>query len=209
MAITLSDQEVMEAIRKLQVAYRLKRVPRYGTVRDPNVHSESVAEHVYALIFLAHYFLPLEDPDHALDWNKVYDMLLFHDFGEIRDGDIPYHLKTVEHEERERDAAKEIFASLPSSMGNPGYAIWKEYEEQTSPEARFSYALDKVEPVFELMDPVSEQSLTRMHFTYEHHIHKKIKATEGFPILRRFVEVGSTDMLSRNVFWSEESSKES
>jgi len=117
---------------------------------------------VFGFIFLAHYFLQHEAIGKTLNAEKVYDIILFHDFGEIKHGDAVTYYKTKEHEEREKEAAKEIFASLPPSLQEMGYRHWQDYEEHTSPEAKFCYALDKVEPLFELLDPVNERSMKRL-----------------------------------------------
>ncbi|MCR4274654.1 MAG: HD domain-containing protein [Candidatus Campbellbacteria bacterium] len=202
----LSDEQIMEAVRQIKVAYKLKRTLRYASDRDLTVHNESVAEHVFALLFLAEYFLPFEDPDDKLDVQKLYRILLFHDFGEITHGDIPYHLKTKVDEEREQADAEEVFASLPPSLREIGHESWRAYTEKDGREARFAYALDKIEPLFELFDPINERSLKRTHHTYQDHIERKRKATEGFPVMQKFVEVVSKDMLERDVFWKEDTS---
>jgi putative hydrolase of HD superfamily len=165
------------------------------------VHGESVAEHVFAIIFLAQYFLPLEDPEGKIDKAKLYEISLFHDFGEILNGDIPYHRKTEVHEIQEAKDAEIVFKSLPDSVGAIGAIRWKEYEDRATFEARFAYALDKIEPTFELLDPISEKSLKREKFTYEAHLGKKQKATEQFPVMRRFVDVLAAHIKDRGVFW--------
>lgn len=200
----MSDEEVLQIARELQVAYQLKRTPRYSTSWDLAVHNESVAEHIFAFIFLAQYFLPLEDPKGLLDPLRVVRIILFHDFGEIPNGDKPYHTKTKEDEEQEKLDAVHVFSSLPASLQAPSLGFWQEYEEQKTPEAKFVYALDKVEPLFELLDPVNEKSMKRLKFSYEMHFGKKFRATKDFPVLRRFVEAISQDMRKRNVFWEED-----
>ena len=80
---------------------------------------------------------------------------------------------------------------------------WGAYERRESPEALFVYALDKIEPVFELFDPVNEQTPIRLKQTYESHMGKKLEATQNYPCMRKFVEVMSEDMLRRGVFWKE------
>jgi len=197
----LSDEQVLKAAQQLRVAYGLKRTLRYDTKRDLDVHSESVAEHVFGLMFLAQYFLQCEEVGPSLNVEKLYRILLFHDFGEIKHGDVPYHRKTEEHEVQERVAAEELFNTLPPFLQQVGYESWRDYEERMSPEARFAYALDKIEPLFELLDPVNERSMKRLEFSYQMHIEKKLKATAEFPAMRRFVEVISKDMLDRNIFW--------
>jgi putative hydrolases of HD superfamily len=201
--LTASDEEILKIAKQLRIAYGLKRTIRYGSSRDASLHAESVAEHVFALLFLTQYFLPLEDPEQKLDRAKVYEILLFHDFGEIVNGDIPYHIKTSADQAREAEDAKMIFQSLPQPVDHIGYKRWEEYENHQSPEALFVYALDKIEPAFELLDPITEKSLKRVKFTYEQHMGKKKIATEGFPVMWKFMEVIAADMKERDVFWKE------
>jgi 5'-deoxynucleotidase YfbR-like HD superfamily hydrolase len=199
--LALRDEQILEMARQLRIPYQLKRTMRYGTERDQTVHNESVGEHEFAFFYLLQFFLPLEDPSGRLNLSRIIRLIVYHDFGEIPNGDKPYHLKTKEDEEREKADAVKVFASLPPLLQHIGLKSWQEYEERKTPEAKFVYALDKVEPMFELMDPIAEKSLKRMEFSYEDHIGKKMRATEGFPVMRRFVEVVSADMLRRDVFW--------
>ena len=198
-----SDEEVLQTARQLRTGYGMKRVMRYWTTRDHSVHSESNGEHVFGLLYLASYFLPLEDPEGKLDVAHLHRILCFHDFPEMKHGDTPTHHKTVAHEEREAAAALEIFAALPPPLDTVALMAWTDYEEQLSPEARFAYALDKIEPVFELFDPINELTCKRVRKTYENYRVKKIQSTEKFPIMRRFVDVISADMRQRGVFWVE------
>lgn len=199
--LSLSDDEVMDIVRQLRVAYQLKKTLRYATKRNADEHSESVAEHVFALIFLAEFFLSLEDTEMRIDVAKLHRILLYHDFSEIKHGDQPYHLKTAEDKKREREAAEEIFSSLPALLRETARRSWQEYEKRQSVEAKFAYALDKVEPLFELFDPVNELSMKRLKFSYDAHIGVKFHATESFPVMRKFVDVITRDMLARDVFW--------
>lgn len=201
--ITFTDEEILSEARKLYVGYGMKSTIRYDSTRAEGVHAESVAEHVFGLIYLAHYFLEFEPSTKDLNKQKVYDMLLFHDFGEIKYGDAVSYHKTQAHIDREKEAAKEIFASLPMPLDVYGYELWKEYEDHTTPEGKFCYALDKIEPLFELMHPVSETSVRRLKTTYDMHITHKSKAVKDFPLMRRFNEVMCKDMKDRGVFWEE------
>lgn len=201
--LAASDKEIIKITEQLRVAYGLKKTIRYAGIRDVSVHGESVAEHVFALIFLSQYFLPLEDPSGKLDRESIYEILLFHDFGEILHGDIPYHLKTESDKAREIEDAQAIFKSLPSPMNETWHERWREYEQQQSHESQFCYAIDKIEPLFELFDPINEKSMKRLKFSYEAHINKKMRATEKFPVMRKFLDVLSAHMKSRDVFWEE------
>lgn len=202
-AILENDEKVFEITEQLRIAYQLKRTLRYAGERDLTVHGESVAEHVFALQFLAQYFLPLEDPEGKIDRTRLYEILLFHDFGEIPSGDIPYHIKTEADEEKEREDALAVFASLPEPLNTIGRERWEEYEAGKTLEAKFAIALDKIEPVFELLDPVNEQSLKRLKFTYDMHVERKRNVMDSFPVMLHFTEVLANDMRARGVFWEE------
>ena len=201
--LDLSDAEVLKEAHQLSVAYGLKHTIRYASHRELDVHSESVAEHVFALIFLAQYFLQHEAVGSTLDSGKLCQILLFHDFGEIKYGDAVTYYKTKEHEEREKEAAKEIFASLPESLKQLGLSRWQEYAEHATPESHFAHALDKIEPMFELLDSVNERTIKHLKITVEMHLSNKIKAVKDYPVMRRFVDVITNDMNARGVFWEE------
>lgn len=199
-----TDEEILAEAKQLRMGYQLKRTMRYDTVRDHREHNESVAEHIFALLYLAEYFLRNEELTEPLDTLKVHRLLLFHDFEEIKDGDVVSYYKKPDHAERSRKAAEEIFGSLPLSLREPGFSAWREYDEHKTPEARFCYALDKIEPLFELFDEVNERSMKRLKVTYEMHISNKFHVVEEYPLMKRFTEVVSADMRARGVFWSEE-----
>lgn len=199
-----TDEQILEVVRQLRIAYQLKRTLRYSTTRDLDTHNESVAEHVFALFFLAEYFLPLEDPEKKIDIEKLHHIILFHDFGEIPHGDVPYHLKTSTDKDQEHEDALSVFAELPSPLNELARDNWYAYKAQECLEARFARALDKIEPVFELFDPINEQTIKRLKFTYHNHFEYKRKAAEGFPVITTFLEAVTRDMLARNVFWKEE-----
>lgn len=199
--LTYTDEEILEEAKRIHVGYGMKSTIRYASVRDVNVHAESNAEHVFGLIYLANYFLEHEPSARSLDRQKVYDMLLYHDFGEMKYGDVISYRKTQEDIDKESEAAKEIFTSLPEPLNVVGYKAWEEYENHETPEGKFCYALDKIEPLFELMDPVNEKTVKRNKTTFEQHSTKKFGATRDFPVMMRFVELICKDMKDRRVFW--------
>jgi hypothetical protein len=112
-----------------------------------------------------------------------------------------YHLKTKEHKKQERKDAKIVFQSLPISLQKIAKESWQDYTKQKTPEAKFVYALDKIEPLFELFNPINELSLKRLKHSYDVHYQRKFIATENFPVMRRFTDVISKDMLARKIFW--------
>jgi putative hydrolase of HD superfamily len=195
-----SDTEILDIVRRLRVGYKLKRTPRYGATRDAAVHSESVAEHIFALHYLATYFMAVGQLQHQLNVERVRDLITFHDFGEIPGGDKPYKFKTKADEAQEREDAGLVFDQLPVEIRGLAQRAWNEYEARETLEAKFVYALDKLEPCFELYDPVNEKTLTKLGYTYDDHINKKLEATQSFPLMRRIVEVTTKDKVGRGIF---------
>ena len=197
----LSDEEILVIARQLRAGYRMKHTLRYASTR-PSEHSESDAEHVYGLLLLLQYFLPLENPERTWNRERIYGMLLYHDFPEIIHGDVAYHLKTPEQIAQEHAAAPVAFKLLPEPLASEGMALWQEYEVCVTPEAKFVHALDKIEPMFEIFEfSPGTESMHRLKFTYDMHLGKKLKATECFPVMRRFVMVVSEEMRRQGVFW--------
>lgn len=188
-SIQASDAEILEEMRRIRVLYTLKRTMRYKSTRDDEVHSESVAEHIFAMFVLAQYFLPLEDAEGALDKNRIWELILFHEIGEIETGDILFHQKGAEERVRERKAARSVTTRLPEVFHMSAVERFEEFEEATTAESKFVNAIDKIEPIFELFDE-RELSLNRQHnITRDIALKNKIPATESFPHMRRFLDV--------------------
>ncbi|HEV8666768.1 MAG TPA: HD domain-containing protein [Candidatus Paceibacterota bacterium] len=201
--LSLSDEEILTEAKRLAVGYAQKHIIRYGTEREENIHAESDAEHVFGLIYLAQYFLMHEPSAQSLDKLKVIEILLYHDFPEIKYGDVVTYAKTDSDIEKENNAAKEVFESLPESLQQVAHDRWEEYENHTTAEGKFCYALDKIEPLFELMDPVAITSIKRLHITREMHVGNKYKAAADFPLMLRFTDVITKDWDKQDIFWKE------
>ena len=107
---------------------------------------ESDSEHSYNLAltawFIAEYF-----PE--LDRDKVIRMALVHDLVEIHAGDT-FVFADQEHldskSEREAAAQKQLASDWPDFPDL--HQTIAEYEQLQTPEARFTYALDKLMPMF-------------------------------------------------------------
>jgi putative hydrolase of HD superfamily len=107
---------------------------------------ENSAEHSWHIAMLA---ASLVKYAHApVDLDRVIRMLLVHDLGEIDTGDT---MVFVEHGWEERKAAEHravmrIFALLPDGEGEPWLALWREFEQGESDDARFANAVDRAMP---------------------------------------------------------------
>ena len=131
-----------ELLRFLQLAERLKSVPRHCYTAEGE--RESVAAHAWRVALLA-LLLEKEQPD--IDMRRVIELALVHDLGEAVTGDIPSFLKTDRDERVESGALSQIAALLPAPEGERLRALFREWEEGSTREARFCRALDKLEAV--------------------------------------------------------------
>jgi putative hydrolase of HD superfamily len=139
--------ELAEQMRFVSEAGRLKGVLRQTPLTEP-ARRENSAEHSWHLAVMA-----LVLADHAppgTDVSRVIAMLLVHDLVEIDAGDLFLYAAAAQHarqEEAERAAADRIFALLPDGQAERVRALWDEFEERSTPEARFARALDRLQPM--------------------------------------------------------------
>lgn len=109
---------------------------------------ESTAEHTWHLAVLAAVVLE-EFP--GLDANRVLTMALLHDLGELYDGDLSAAARPDAEEKRRKEAAgmQRALAPLPERTAGRLYALWEEYEQGSTEEARLVKALDKAETILQ------------------------------------------------------------
>lgn len=107
---------------------------------------ENDSEHAWHLALMA--VLLSEYADEPIDVLKTIIMVLIHDIVEIDAGDTyAYDEKALAtQKEREDAAAERIFGLLPEDQGDKLKALFEEFEEGVTPEARFARALDNVQP---------------------------------------------------------------
>lgn len=141
----------MQELLKKQLEFmieidKLKRIER----RTRNIHNsryENDAEHSWHLAVMA--MVLQEHANEEVDLLKVIKMLLIHDLVEIDAGDT-FAYDTKGHEdklEREMKAAKRIFGMLPEEQEQQFLALWLEFEQKETSEAKFAAALDRLQPL--------------------------------------------------------------
>lgn len=136
-------QQIVDFILELD---KLKGVTR--KVRPLGLERyENSAEHSWQIALLAaslaHYAETTINIDH------VIRMLLVHDIGEIDAGDIMFYAEGgwAERKAAELAAVRRIFGLLPEAQGAAFLALWQEFEDAQTPEARFAHAVDRAMPV--------------------------------------------------------------
>jgi putative hydrolases of HD superfamily len=144
----MGPEEPLEGqLRFVLEADRLKTVTRQSPIADSS-RRENSAEHSWHLALMA--LVLAEHAPPGTDLCKVSAMLLLHDLVEIDAGDLFLYADAAAHarqEEAERAAADRIFAILPAPQAAAVRALWEEFEERRTPEARFARALDRLQPM--------------------------------------------------------------
>jgi 5'-deoxynucleotidase YfbR-like HD superfamily hydrolase len=137
-----------EQIRFIVEIDKLKGVLRRTLLTDRS-RRENSAEHSWHLAIMAVLLAEYAEPD--VDIARVMELVLVHDLVEIDAGDtFAYDVDgNMDKESRERAAADRIFGILPSDQSVRLRALWDEFEEGQTPEARYALALDRLQPLLQ------------------------------------------------------------
>lgn len=172
----------------------LKGVLRQTMLTRP-ARRENSAEHSWHLALMA-----LALGDHAppgTDLGRVTAMLLIHDLVEVDAGDLFVYASAADQarqEAAERAAADRIFGLLPADQGASARALWDEFEERRTPEARFARALDRLQPM--LANIQADGGTWREHgITADQVLAKVALIEDGSPELGRYAR----DLIERAV----------
>jgi len=122
----------------------LKQLYRQGWLRYISKEKcESVADHVFGVAILA--VLINDYYELGLDVLKIVIMALFHEMGEIKNGDItPFD--GITKEEKHLLEKKGIMEMFKNYLEAEKYiSIWKEFEIRKTKEAKFVFQVEKFE----------------------------------------------------------------
>ncbi|WP_179956384.1 HD domain-containing protein [Melittangium boletus] len=150
---------------------------------------ENSAEHSWQIALLAASLA--HHAESAIDINRVIRMLLVHDIGEIDTGDTLVYAEDgwAERKAAELAAVKRIFGMLPEQRGEAFLALWREFEQGETPEARFAHAADRAMPV--LLNLANEGQSWRENGVSHERVVRRIASPikEGCPALWAYLEV--------------------
>ncbi len=142
--------KVFRMLAKLIELQRLKRLERTGwTLRGLPTGTESVASHSFGVCVTA---MMLADEVKArgldVDCERVLRMALLHDWAETRVGDIPRTATGYFGADARKSAEMLAFADIVNGVGpaeSEYRALYKEYEQRGSLEARLVKAADIID----------------------------------------------------------------
>jgi putative hydrolase of HD superfamily len=137
----MPDTSLHNLIKFLEITGILKQTERTGWVQVGVYQPESVADHTFRTAFLCMLYADME----ALDSLKLVRMALIHDLPEAVIGDLTPPQKTVETKKEEETAISQILSLLPKKQRENYLAVWKEYQEGKTREAKAVRQLEKIE----------------------------------------------------------------
>ncbi|CAI5726711.1 unnamed protein product [Hyaloperonospora brassicae] len=144
--------KALNAIEFLRLCGRLKTLKRTGWVNNNVARPESVADHMYRMGMCC---MLLDDANETVNRSKCIKMAIVHDLAESLVGDItPYDGVAQEDKHRmEKAALDEICHTLGDTPSAAEIrALWNEYEEGTTEEARMVKDFDKFEMILQADD---------------------------------------------------------
>jgi putative hydrolase of HD superfamily len=186
----MNPTDLQGCITFLQEAERLKSVLRSG--HTSSGRKESTAEHTWRLCLLAMVF---ESEFKGLDFARMLKLCVLHDLGEALHGDVPAikQQQTSGKSEQERVDLQTLMYSLPAELGHAFLALWDDYENAISPEAKIVKGLDKLETILQ-----HNQGANPPDFDYAFNLGYGKKYMDAHPLLRQIRTVLDADTLARH-----------
>ena len=144
----MQTDNLLKQVAFIKEIDKLKYIQRKTKLFDSD-RPENDAEHSWHLAMMA--IVLADHSNKQIDVLKVLKMVLIHDIVEIDAGDIFLYDTTQSHDntEAEHIAAKRIFGLLPTEQAEELIAIWEEFEEGTTDEAKFAKSMDRFEPLLQ------------------------------------------------------------
>src|SRR5258708_4636824 len=182
-----SAHRIAQQIEFIAECDKLKEIFRQ-TINTQSRRAENDAEHSWHLclcviVLAEHANIP------GLDVLRVLKMLIVHDLVEIDAGDtFAYDVAAMAHQhERETAAATRIFGLLPADQAHDFRALWDEFEEQKTPEAKFAAAIDRFQPM--LLNCLTQGGAWQAHgITHDRVIARNAHIAAGSEALWAYVD---------------------
>ena len=144
----MQTDKLLKQISFIKEIDKLKYIQRKTKLFNSD-RRENDAEHSWHLAMMT--LVLAEHSDQPIDVLKVLKMVLIHDIVEIDAGDTFIYDSTKNHTntDEELNAAKRIFGLLPIEQEEEFIAIWKEFEDGITDDAKFAKSMDRFEPLLQ------------------------------------------------------------
>lgn len=144
----MQTEDLLKQVAFIKEIDKLKYIQRKTRLFNSDRH-ENDAEHSWHLAMMT--IVLAEHSDKPIDVLKVVKMVLIHDIVEIDAGDTFIYDIAKNHTNTDEEllAAKRIFGLLPIEQAEEFIAIWQEFEEDKTDEAKFAKSMDRFEPLLQ------------------------------------------------------------
>lgn len=179
----MNKKHIQDLITLLNRAGVLKEVKRTGWVLEGVKDAESVADHTWRMSLLIALLAPK-----ALNKQKLLEMNIIHDLGEVGVGDIKWEIgkKVIGDQEAKRKDEMTVMNAIfgKYSDGKKYINLLKEFNEQKTPEAKFLKQIDKLEMALQALEYEQQgYSSSRLNQFWEN-AEKYLEGKELEPIFR-------------------------
>ena len=142
----IKSDKIKNQIQFVITIDEMKNILRRNLLADGS-RRENDAEHSWHLAMMA--MILEEYSADKVDIGRVLKIALVHDLVEVYAGDtFAYDTKGYEDkEEREIQAAEQLFGMLDPAQGAEIRALWDEFEAKSTPEAVYANAIDRLQPL--------------------------------------------------------------
>lgn len=182
----MPTDELLQQVNFIKEIDKLKYIQRKTKLFNSD-RNENDAEHSWHLAMMT--IVLAQHANQPVDVLKVLKMVLTHDIVEIDAGDTFIYdtVKNHTNTEEELVAAKRIFGMLPKEQAEEFIAIWQEFEDGVSNEAKFAKSMDRFEP---LLQNTSNNGGTWKEFNvpYQKVYEKKQKIKDGSTAIWEYAE---------------------
>jgi len=154
----LAPAEMLRFFSELGI---LKKVPRTGWLWRNIPDCESIADHCFRVNLIAMFLCDMANVSSVgakkrFDAGKVMRMAILHEIAECRVGDIPYpalkYIGSDRKKKAESEAVSDMMTIFAGASGVDYTAIWNEFEEARSAEAKLVKAADKIEMLLQALE---------------------------------------------------------
>lgn len=192
---SMNGEALLKQVAFIKEIDKLKYIQRKTKLFNSN-RPENDAEHSWHLAMMA--IILANQANEKVDILKVVKMVLIHDIVEIDAGDTFLYDTAKNHDntEEELKAARRIFGLLPEEQAQELIAIWLEFEEGKTAEAKFAKSMDRFEP---LLQNYSNQGGTWKEFNvpYEKVYAKKKAIQNGSETIWQYAEALLNDSVEK------------
>jgi len=182
----MQTENLLKQVAFIKEIDKLKYIQRKTKLFNSDRH-ENDAEHSWHLAMMT--IVLAEHSDKPIDVLKVVKMVLIHDIVEIDAGDTFIYDTVKNHTNTDEEllAAQRIFGLLPKEQAKEFIAIWQEFEDGITDEAKFAKTMDRFEP---LLQNTSNNGGTWAEFNvpYQKVYDKKVVIKDGSSTIWKYAE---------------------